>query len=271
MRFSGDLFARDFFMADDSAAAPSPARVYDYLLGGKDHYRGDREAAARAMAVFPRLQTVALTNRTFLVRTVRYVATQGVTQFLDIGTGLPTSPTVHEVASSVHPDIRVVGVDNDRVVTRYYQAHSHAPRCQYCEGDLRRPADILAIPELRQVLDFGRPVTVLLVAVLHLISDAEDPAAIVASFRAALAPGSAIVMSHLTRTGSDPDVISRIEEIFKGTPGEAWFRTEEEIGSWTEGLEAAPPGLVSVQQWRPDRREPASTSMRVIGGVWWKR
>lgn len=250
---------------------PSPARVYDYLLGGKDHYAVDREAAAQALAAFPRLQVVAQTNRTFMVRTVGYVAERGVTQFLDIGTGLPTSPTVYEVASSVCRQARVVGVDNDRVVTRYYQAHAQTAVCGYCEGDVRRPAEMLTLPELRQVLDFDRPVAVLLVAVLHLIADADDPAGIVASLREALVPGSALVISHLTRTGSDPQMLAKMDEIFKGTPGEAQFRSAEEISGWCDGLDIAAPGLVSVQQWRPDRLERQSTELRVIGGVWWKR
>jgi S-adenosyl methyltransferase len=256
---------------DIDTTRPSPARVYDYLLGGKDHYAVDREAATQALAAFPRLQAVAQTNRTFLVRTVRYLAEQGVTQFLDIGTGLPTSPTVYEVTSGVRPQARVVGVDNDRVVTRHYQAHAQTDVCRYCEGDVRRPTQLLALPDLRQVLDFDRPVAVLLVAVLHLISDADDPAGIVGTLREAMAPGSALVLSHLTRTGSDPQVLARMDEIFKGTPGETQFRTAEEISGWCDGLDIAAPGLVNVQMWRPDRLEQQTTGLRVIGGVWWKR
>jgi hypothetical protein len=180
--------------------APNPARIYDYLLGGKDHYPADRQAAEAVLAVAPQAREGARENRAFLQRAVRYLAEAGVRQFLDIGTGLPTQGNVHQVAQAVMPEARVVYVDHDPVVHTHANAllTNNSPTTVAVIGDLREPEAILDHPEVRRLLDFTRPIAVLLVAVLHFIRDAEDPAGIVTRLRDAMAPGSYLVVSHAT-------------------------------------------------------------------------
>jgi S-adenosyl methyltransferase len=174
------------------ASMPNFARVYDYLLGGKDNFPVDRATAEQALAVAPELRVMARENRAFLQRAVRFlVAEAGICQLLDIGTGLPTQGSVHEVAQQVAPDARVVYVDADPVVIAHSRAMlASSDKAAIIQADLRRPEELLDHPELRALIDLGEPVAVLLVAILHGVTDAEDPVGVVTRLRDAMAPGS---------------------------------------------------------------------------------
>src|SRR5215831_16960593 len=184
-------------------AVPSPARMYDYYLGGKDNYAADREAAGEALSAVPHGRQIARANRNFLCRAVVLMAGHGIGQFIDLGTGIPTSPNVHELARRVQPDARVLYVDNDAVVTAYNRALlAKDDGVKAMNGDIRNPHGILASPECKELIDLHQPVGVLCVAVLHFIPDADDPNGIVKAFKQAMAPGSFLALSHITSDGT---------------------------------------------------------------------
>jgi SAM-dependent methyltransferase len=232
---------------------PSTARMYDYYLGGKDNFPADREAAEEVMAMMPpgAIKTAARQNRMFLGRAVRYLAGQGVRQFLDIGTGLPTMGNVHEVAQQVAPDCSIVYVDHDPVVL----AHGRdmlkgVPRTAIIGHDLRQPEEILADRELRDVLDLSKPVVVLLIAVLHFIRDSEDPQGILSRLMGALAPGSYLVISHATA-----DSFRELDEaiqVYQGASSSMHNRTRAQVEALFGGLDLIEPGVVWLPQWHPD-------------------
>lgn len=236
-------------------AVPNVARMYDYMLGGKDNYASDRAAVAKLIEMAPAVPRFARLNRAFLQRAVRFVAGQGVTQFLDIGAGLPTQESVHEVARAISPAARTVYVDNDPVVG----AHSRAllgstPGVSFVLGDIRDPASLLSDPEITGVLDFSRPVCVLLLAILHFVTDAEDPAGVVAAFRDALAPGSYLIMSHGTAHGAPPQVAARSGEasrVYDNATSRITYRDPGEVARFLSGFTLVEPGLVHISQWRP--------------------
>jgi hypothetical protein len=234
--------------ADIDLSRPSPARIYDYLLGGTHHFPVDREAAEIAIAASPDIPYGARTNREFLGNAVRFMASQGITQFLDIGSGIPTAGNTHEVAAEMVPDARVVYVDNDVVAV----AHSRALLAEHPYGavvhaDLCEPRRILGSPEVAKLLDLAEPVGLLLLAVLHLVADEDDPYSVVATLKEALAPGSYLAISHVTTTlGVDPRSLVR-----KGTPSTARLRSQPEIAAFFDGLEMVEPGLVPVPRWAP--------------------
>ena len=233
---------------------PHPARVYDYFLGGKTNFDADRQVAQEIAARLPSVPQAARANRAFLQRAVRFLAEQGIDQFLDIGTGIPTSPNVHEVAQAVNPAARVAYVDNDPIVLAHASAllASHpAGRTAYAHADLRDPQAVLAHPAVAGALDLSRPVGLLLVAVLHFLSDAEDPRGVVRALVGALAPGSAVVVSHATAEGFDPEVIQRSVTDLGRSGYHAYPRTRAEVLALLEGLELLPPGLVPVAAWQP--------------------
>ena len=192
-------------LPDIDISRPHSARMYDYYLGGKDHFAVDRETAEIAARGWPTVRVAVRENREFLGRAVNYLAgEEGIRQFLDIGTGLPSASNVHEVAQQIAPDARVVYVDNDPLVLAHARAlltSSPAGQTAYIDADLREPEKILAHPVVRQTLDFGQPIALMLVAILHFIADEEDPANIVASLLDALPPGSYLVASHVTPEG----------------------------------------------------------------------
>src|SRR5260370_14682183 len=189
-----------FKLSDIDTSRPHTARMYDFYLNGKDNYAADRDAAREVLRAAPEIRATALANRAFLGRAVRYlVRDAGIRQIIDIGTGIPAAGNVHEVAQQAAPDVRVAYVDNDPIV------HVHADALLTGTGitsivlaDLREPEAILSHPQIRELIDFGQPVALLLIAILHFISDAEDPAGIVATFRGALAPGSYLALSPRT-------------------------------------------------------------------------
>jgi S-adenosyl methyltransferase len=239
---------------------PHSARMYDYYLGGKDHFAVDRETAEIAMRSWPAVRIAVRENRKFLARAVSYLAGEvGIRQFLDIGTGLPSASNVHEVAQKVAPDSRVVYTDNDPLVLAHARAlltSSTAGRTAYIEADLREPEKILANPVVRQTLDFSQPVALMLVAILHFIADEEDPGAIVATLLAALPPGSYLVASHVTPE-HDPAGVRGLERTYREGGVMAQVRTASEFGRMIfPGLELVDPGLVLVSEWRPDEDGP---------------
>jgi hypothetical protein len=229
---------------------PHPARVYDYMLGGKDHFAADREMAQVGLKHMPEMRVSSRENRAFLVRAVRFLHNAGIRQFLDIGTGLPTSPNTHEVAREGAPDARVAYVDNDPVVFRHAQARMADDKdTVVVPADLRDVDDVLA--RAGKLLDFSEPVGLLLVAVLHNIPDADDPAGIAARYMAALAPGSYVVISHSTDEFA-PDR-TRAASAAATERGATWLpRPKDEITRMFSGRDLIEPGLVLVSHWRPD-------------------
>ncbi|MFJ8967006.1 SAM-dependent methyltransferase [Lentzea sp. NPDC102401] len=235
---------------------PSPARMYDALLGGWHNFEVDRNAASMAVRKVPDLPKVALSNRAFLRRSVRFLAENGIRQFLDIGSGIPTVGNVHEVALGVAPESRVQYVDIDAVAV----AHSNAivggvGGVGAMEGDLRDPESLLAELRRNSVIDLSRPVAVLLVAVLHLITDDENPWEIVRILRDSIAPGSCVVISHLS-SASRPDDAAQLGAQARNAAGVGiHFRTRKAVEALFDGWTLVAPGLVELPQWRPESAE----------------
>ncbi len=231
----------------------NPARIYDALLGGKDHYPVDRAAAQAILKAAPQARQGARQNRAFLQRAVRYLAEAGIRQFLDIGTGLPTQGNVHEVARQVAPDARVVYIDYDPVVHVHANAllANNSPTTLAVLADLREPEAILAHPQVQRLLDFTGPVGVLLVAVLHFIKDEEDPVGIVARLRDAMAPGSYLVVSHATGD-FHPAQGAKVTEVYQQASAPLVLRRRQAIERFFDGFELVEPGLVQPVAWRPD-------------------
>lgn len=233
---------------------PHPARVYNYWLGGKDHYPADRAAAEEVMRVRPEVVGTALANRYFLARVVRHLVTHcGIRQFLDIGTGLPAPDNTHEVAQREAPDCRIVYADNDPLVLAHARALlTSTPHgvCGYIDADLRDTARILS--EAKRTLDLTQPVAVLLLAVLHLIPDTDDPASLVAALAAALAPGSYVAISHMTADFAPGPVTAAVQAYNAAAPIPVTARTHTRIATLFGVLPLLRPGLVPVSSWRPD-------------------
>jgi hypothetical protein len=243
-----------------------PARIYDYYLGGKDNFRADRETAELALAATPSVREMARENRAFLQRAVRFLAGEaGIRQFLDIGTGLPTQGNVHEIVQSIDPETRVVYVDNDPIVLAHSRALLDAPNTAVVMGDLREPEEILRSPDVIKLIDFDQPMAILLVAVLHFIGDREQPGAITATLRDAMAPGSYLVISHGSTDveGASPEVAGKVVRAYQRSTAPVSLRSREEIASFFGDFELAEPGLEHVQRWRPDG--PVAT---VSGGIY---
>ena len=252
---------------------PHPARIYDYSLGGKNHFAADREVADKVMASWPNVPTAARANRAFLGRAVRYLAAEaGIRQFLDIGTGLPTTNNVHEVAQSVAPSSRVVYVDNDPLVLAHARALlTSAPegRTAYIHADLRGPSAILSHQITRDVLDFAQPIALMLVGILHFIQDEDKPAEIIATLLDALPSGSFLVASHVTGE-HDPDGPAVGQRTYREAMMSAQWRDSDEFARLAfSGLELLPPGVVLVSEWRPEGTSPRPTPAEVscYGGV----
>lgn len=227
---------------------PSVARVYDFLLGGKDNFAADRRLAAQVLERTPDAAKVLRANRAFLGRAVRYLAAgAGVMQFLDVGTGLPSGQNVHEIARAIAPAARVVYVDNDPVVRVHAQALlGEQTGTGVVEADLRDPAAILEHPTVRRLLDLDRPVALILVAILHFIGAGDHPYEIVRTLTRALPSGSHLVISHAI---ARPDV-QQAADLYKDANQSAHLRTCEQIAGFFDGLDLVEPGLVPVNQWR---------------------
>ncbi|GAA2148011.1 SAM-dependent methyltransferase [Kitasatospora kazusensis] len=242
--------------ADLHPEVPHPARMYDYFLGGKDNFPADRAAAEQVMAISPMVRISALANRAFLQRAVRYLAELGVGQFLDIGTGIPTAGNTHEVARRVNPDSRVAYLDNDPIVlvhSRALLAGAGHGSATVVQGDLRDPAAILADPQIREVLDLGQPVALLLFAVLHFIDDRDDPYGLVRHLVDALPSGSYLALSHGTADFLSPADAAKGPAVYRSATAQLTMRSREQVLRFFDGLELTDPGLVTAPLWRPDQ------------------
>ncbi|GAB2622589.1 hypothetical protein Aab01nite_26550 [Paractinoplanes abujensis] len=230
-----------------------PARRYNYWLGGKDNFAADRESGDLLAKSYPAARIAARANRDFLRRAVRYVAAEaGVRQFLDIGTGLPTADNTHEVAQRVAPESRIVYVDNDPMVMAHARAlltSTPEGETTYLEEDLRHPERILAAAG---ILDFTRPIGLILVAVVHFLPDQQESRRIVRTLVDALPSGSHLVMSLATTDLLTPELKAAWDESLRTGRSDVHPRTKEEVGSFLDGLEPVPPGITPVGDWRPD-------------------
>jgi SAM-dependent methyltransferase len=259
--------ARPSQAGEFTTARANVARMYAHWLGGKDCFEADRAAADGILAMFPEIAGVARANRGFLARAVRHVARQGVRQFVDFGAGLPDSPNVHEVAREQVADARVVYVDRDPVVLSHARALLAADEgIGVVAGDLRRPALALADPALGQMMTNGEPVCVILGCVLHFLAAGEADVA-VAWLRRWMAPGSYLVISTGTSTGTDPELVRRLQAAV-GDCAPVTARTAGEIAAWFDGLDLARPGVVDAASWRPGTLvRPARSRARILAGV----
>lgn len=252
-----------------------PARIYDYLIGGKDHYAVDRAAAEKALAVKPRVRDGAVANRAFLGRAVRTAAAEyGIDQYLDLGTGIPGPNNTGDVARTVHPQARVVYADNDPIVaahSRALLAGADPALTGVALADVRDPAAVLADPAVGRVLDLRRPVAVMMLAVLHFLTEAEDPAGVVAAFTDAVVPGSVLILSHVS-TDPDPELARAVSKAWEGATAMLQPRPLKEIEGFTAGWDVLEPGLTRVSEWRPDAEVPAWTkAFQFYGAVAVKR
>jgi hypothetical protein len=238
------------------ASRPHVARVYDYLLGGKDNFTADRAVGDQMIASLPAVQVGVRAQRDVLGRVVRYlVGEAGLRQLLDIGSGLPTAENVHEIAQQVGPATRVVYLDNDPIVLSHAKALLADDKVTFvADGDLRDPAGILANPDVREHLDWDQPIGLLMCGILHYVLDEENPADIVATLYEALPHGSYVFIHHLLELG-DP-ASATLQAQMKAGVGRAKFRTMDQVRELFDGLELVEPGLVIVPGWRPDPGTP---------------
>ena len=232
---------------------PNAARMYDYSLGGFHNFAVDREMVERVVSLAPNARQIGLANRAFLGRVVRRMVADGVRQFLDVGSGIPTLANVHEVAQQADPQARVMYVDIDPVAV----AHGRAilagnPRAEAIMGDARRPDDIVRHPEVTGFLDFTEPVAVLLIAVLHFVPDSDDPAGIVRRFREAIRPGSVIAISHGSPPPQRPEDADAVSSVYQRTSTPLHLRTADQIAGLLDGMEIVAPGVVPVTDWYPE-------------------
>ncbi len=251
-------------LGDVDSSIPNVARMYDYYLGGYHNFAVDREAAEKILAIFPDTPAAARTNRRFLQRTVRHLARAGVRQFLDIGTGLPTQGNVHEIT-----DGKVVYVDNDPVAVA--QARSLVEgldRVSVACADLREPEALLADPDVAGHLDFAEPVAILMVSILHFVPDEAKPGDLIARLRDATAPGSHLVVSHLTLDGVATAPAAAGQQVYRQSSAPIVPRSRLDILGLFDGYDLLEPGLVWLGDWRPDSgTEAAEQVSHGYGGV----
>ena len=249
MTYDGDW--RDTFRPD----IPTPARIYDYLLGGKDNYPADRAVAESMIAQLPNVQLAVQWNRAFLRRVVRYLVNEaGVKQIVDIGAGLPSSGNTHEIALAADPAVRVVYVDHDPVVLAHARSMLHnVPNTTIIEQDLLAPHEILADPALRELIDFSQPTAFLFLSILHFVSDEADPAGLIGQLLDPFPAGSHVAISHAT-----PDTVpevSDVERVFDEATEQAHVRSRSEVSKLVAGMHLVEPGLTWPPEWRPDPGE----------------
>jgi hypothetical protein len=246
-------------------SAPNVARIYNALLGGKDNYESDRQAAGRILEIEPESADVARQNRAFLGRMVRFLTEEkGIRQFLDIGSGLPTASNVHEVAQSCAPGSRVVYVDNDVTVLAHARAllvSTPEGQCGYVQSDLRDTGSI--ITRAGEILDFSKPVAILLIAILHFVPDQDDPWGIVGRLTDAISPGSYLTVSHATpESFTDAASEELLSKVYAETAsGGVTPRPKAEIERFFSGLEMTDPGVVNISAWRPAPGDPETRTL----------
>jgi hypothetical protein len=250
-------------------AVPNVARIYDCLLGGKNNFDADRQAARELVQAVPRAAAAARANRGFLRRAVRYLAQEaGIRQFLDIGTGLPTAGNVHEIAHDVDPKARVVYVDNDPVVITHANALlATDPAVTAFYSDLLLPRHLLGTLAVRSLLGLNEPVAVLMVAVLHFIQDHQDPWAIVEEFTSAMAPGSYLVLSHVTGDDIPQSAQRQAASVYTHASAPGTARTHAQVARFFDGLTMLDPGLVNVTDWRPVLEHRKRRPVLFYGGI----
>jgi len=237
-----------------------------HYLGGRETFQADRDAAERSLAALPQLRASVFATRAFTRRAVRFLAGEaGVAQFLELGVGLPASDAVHEVAHEVNPAARVAYVDYDPVVVSHGNALLARPGlCIVLQADLRDPARLLALPELRAHIDFSLPVAVLLVSVLHFVADEDRPHEIIATIRDAVAPGSYLVLSHVSLDLiEDKTAAQRMLAAYDKSSAPLWPRTRDQVKRFFDGFDLVEPGLVTKPQWRPVPGEPAGDELDI--------
>ncbi|MFE1175728.1 SAM-dependent methyltransferase [Streptomyces sp. NPDC058773] len=268
-----------FSAAEIDTSRPHPARMYDYYLGGWDNYEVDRVAAERVIEVHPQVRLSARANRAFLRRAVRALAADGIHQIIDIGTGIPTSPNTHEVAREVAPGTRVVYVDNDPIVATHAGARlTNTEHTGFVLGDVRDPKALLDHPTVRELIDFDRPVALLLVAVLHFIREDEDPAGLIATLAEALPAGSHLVLTHATGEPYEAYAAGRTDErardgvvnVYKSATASLNLRPKAGIEPLFGPFALLEPGVVRVPLWRPDGPVPGAEELNntiFYGGV----
>ncbi|HLI39569.1 MAG TPA: SAM-dependent methyltransferase [Streptosporangiaceae bacterium] len=221
---------------------PSPARMYDYYLGGTHNYQCDRDAAERIRAQMPDLQDAAWANRGFHQRAAKWIAEQGIRQFIDIGSGLPTVGNTHEVVQKVHPDARVVYVDNDPIVAAHAAELLAGSRtATLIQADLRDPGTVLGDREMRELIDVTEPTGLLMTAVVHFVADDEDPWGLLARYIGALAPGSYLALSHVTYEGLPPRTVRAGRDEYARATQNIHLRSRADIARFFSGLELVPP------------------------------
>lgn len=236
---------------DIDLSRPSAARIYDYYLGGSHNFEIDRVIARQAIQVWPELPALMQGNRAFLRRAVQFMISQGITQFIDIGSGIPTAGNVHEVAQSVNPAARVAYVDHDPIAVLHSRAMLVGDdQTVVVEADLREPATIVEAPAVASLIDMAKPVGVLMIAVLHFVPDADDPAAVIARLAQHLAPGSHLALSHAT-SEFDPIRASQLEQLYAQTPTPMRMRTAAEVAALFGPFKLVDPGVVEMSRWRP--------------------
>jgi S-adenosyl methyltransferase len=271
--WDGDIPAEEEDHPTFDTSVAHVARVYDYWLGGKDNYEADRKAGDSVIQVYPEVVTSVRLNRAFLARTVRHLASEaGIRQFLDIGTGIPTANNTHEVAQAVAPESRIVYVDNDPIVLAHARAlltGSTQGATDYIDSDLRDTQTILA--QAARILDFSKPIAVMLFTILHVIGDDDDPYGIVATLIDAVPSGSYLALSHVA-SDMEPEKMAESRDRFNRLAHQkVTFRGNAEVMRFFLGLELVEPGVVRVEEWRPDSETEIKSPSNLWGGVARKR
>jgi hypothetical protein len=252
---------------------PNVARIYDFFLGGKDNFEADRAAAEQLAKLIPDSALAARQNRTFLGRVVRYLAGAGIRQFIDIGSGLPTTSNVHEIAQGIAPDARIVYVDYDPVVVLHSQVllKEKSGGVVAIQADVTQPPGIVRNPRVRELIDFDEPVAILMLAVLHFVTEAERPEAIVGQFKDVMAPGSYLALSHITDEVVPAEDSRAAQQIYQQASAPVVPRTNGQIIQFFDGLQIVEPGLVNVASWPEHSPDTAPATRRLLyGGVAYK-
>ena len=248
---------------------PNVARIYDYLLGGKDNFAADRQAAEQLIAAIPDVAAIARDNRSFLGRVVRYLAMQaGIRQFLDLGGGLPTQANVHELAQGVAPDVREVYVDTDPVASHGRALLSSRDRVAMALADLRDPASVWQHPDVAGLLDWTQPIAVLCTSTLHFVADEDEPHAIIAGYRDHMAPGSYLAITHGTMEEDPAGERDKAAGVYRQASSQLHVRPLADVRRFFDGFELVEPGLVWITEWRPEPgTAPTGRAQSMRGGV----
>ena len=249
-------------------STPNVARIYDYLLGGKDNFAADRTAAEQLIAAIPDVAGIARDNRSFLGRVVRYLVVQaGIRQFLDLGSGLPTQANVHELAQAVVPDVRVAYVDNDPVVVSHGQALlTSGDRVAVALADLRDPAGVMRHPDVAGLLDWAQPIAVLCTSTLHFVADEAEPHTIIAEYRDRMVPGSYLVITHGTMEEDPAGERDKAAGVYRRASSQLHVRPLADVRRFFDGFELVEPGLVWITEWRPEPATAATGRARSMRG-----